>query len=268
MQVVRHRYPFRLGTTSFILPAGYVTNVQSLAPFVDEIELLLFESAPDAWPTRDEIHRLSHLARELDLTYNVHLPLDIELGAVQRKSRDDAVAGLTHLLERVAPLCAVTNTLHLACPSRRLTPEELGTWQECTFESLTALLSCTHLPARRFSIETLDYPPRWFAPQVNTLDLSVCLDIGHVVRYGFDLAQTVADFHDRITILHLHGVEAEKDHRSLTHLPLPARGVILPFLRDFSGSVSLEVFAMDLLQDSLSALKGMMADIDRAPDAD
>ena len=37
-------YPFRLGTTSFIYPAGWAENVARLAPLVDEVELLFFES--------------------------------------------------------------------------------------------------------------------------------------------------------------------------------------------------------------------------------
>ena len=38
-------YPFKIGTTSYIYPAGYVDNVKILAPCLDEIELLLLESA-------------------------------------------------------------------------------------------------------------------------------------------------------------------------------------------------------------------------------
>ena len=38
------QYPFRLGTTSFIYPAGYADNVTLIGPCVDEIELLFFES--------------------------------------------------------------------------------------------------------------------------------------------------------------------------------------------------------------------------------
>jgi hypothetical protein len=37
-------YPFKLATTSFIYPDDYIPNVKMLGPFVDEIELLLFES--------------------------------------------------------------------------------------------------------------------------------------------------------------------------------------------------------------------------------
>ncbi len=38
-------YQFRLGTTSFIYPDHYLPNVKMLGPYLNEIELLLFESA-------------------------------------------------------------------------------------------------------------------------------------------------------------------------------------------------------------------------------
>jgi hypothetical protein len=47
----KKRYPFRIGTTSFIYPAGYTENVARLGPHVDEIEILMFESHPDSRPT-------------------------------------------------------------------------------------------------------------------------------------------------------------------------------------------------------------------------
>jgi len=72
-------YPFKIGTTSFIYPAGYAQNVKMLGPYVDEIELLLFEGAPDSLPSTQEIKKLLSLSKEFDLTYNVHLPTDISL---------------------------------------------------------------------------------------------------------------------------------------------------------------------------------------------
>jgi sugar phosphate isomerase/epimerase len=255
----KHRYPFRLATTSFIYPAGYAANVEKLAPFVDEIELLLFESDPGAWPSRDEIHRLSDLAQDFELTYNIHLPLDVALGDPERATRDRGVTRLARLLEHIASLPATTHTLHLACTAEERSHAAVSAWQALTSESLAALLARTSRPSRLFSIETLDYPPWWFAPIVEDQNLSVCVDVGHLLRYGFDLAQTLADFRDRITIVHLHGIEAGQDHRALAYLPLSARAIVLPFLQDFSGSVSLELFSLDLLEDSMVTLSDMMA---------
>lgn len=72
--------PFRLGTTSFIVPDHIIPNVIKLGPFFDEIELLVFESyPPEVLPSKTEVATLLSLARDLDLTYNIHLPTDVSL---------------------------------------------------------------------------------------------------------------------------------------------------------------------------------------------
>lgn len=45
-------FPFRLGTTSFIYPDNYETNVRLLAPYLDEIELLFLEGDPESLPKK------------------------------------------------------------------------------------------------------------------------------------------------------------------------------------------------------------------------
>jgi len=63
-------YPFRLGATSYIYPDHIIPNVKMLAPYLDEIELLLFESASkDSRPSKHEINKLSFLAKEFDLLH-------------------------------------------------------------------------------------------------------------------------------------------------------------------------------------------------------
>ncbi|MDP3028536.1 MAG: hypothetical protein Q8O04_03405, partial [Deltaproteobacteria bacterium] len=71
-------FPFRLATTSFIYPDRILPNAMRLAPYLDEMELILFESKN--LPDREEISDLSALQDKQGLSYNVHLPLDIFLG--------------------------------------------------------------------------------------------------------------------------------------------------------------------------------------------
>ena len=54
---LKNRFPFRLGTTSYIIPGELLPNVNFLADKVDDIELVLFESdeitnLPDAATVR------------------------------------------------------------------------------------------------------------------------------------------------------------------------------------------------------------------------
>ena len=75
-------YPFRLGTTSYILPDDILPNARYLAGKVSDIELILFEvdDGPNNLPSPHVIDELVNIAGEHDLTYTVHLPLDLKLG--------------------------------------------------------------------------------------------------------------------------------------------------------------------------------------------
>ncbi len=75
--------PFRLGTTSYIIPDDILPNVRYLAGKVQDVELVLFEVDHDLsnLPSPDVIKELARLSKENDLTYTVHLPLDLRLGA-------------------------------------------------------------------------------------------------------------------------------------------------------------------------------------------
>lgn len=74
--------PFRLGTTSYIIPDDILPNVRYLAGKVDDVELVLFEvdDGPNNLPTRETINELKNAAASHGLTFTVHLPLDLRLG--------------------------------------------------------------------------------------------------------------------------------------------------------------------------------------------
>lgn len=255
----KQRFPFRLSVPSFIYPADYATNVQRLGAFVDEIELLLFESSAESLPSTEEIDRLAALALEMHISYNVHLPIDLDVGGPDPESRHQAIERLAAVLALVRPLSPSTHTLHLAYNEKDHGPTSIAQWQARTLSAMAALLRDAAIPPGQISIETLDYPPVWFAPLVRQLDLAVCLDAGHIVRHGLDLQSTLALFDQRITICHLHGVDGDQDHLCLDKLAPEPRKILRRFLQSFKGSVSLEVFAFDRLRDSLDCLADMMA---------
>ena len=81
MPLLKRSFPFRLATTSYILPAEIVPNIRYLGQYFDEIELVLFESGRESnLPTPGDIREMARLASDLDLTYNVHLPADLFFG--------------------------------------------------------------------------------------------------------------------------------------------------------------------------------------------
>jgi hypothetical protein len=74
-------FPFRLGTTSYIIPAGILPNVHYLADRVQDVELILFDldGGPSNLPTPDQTAELRQVAAHKHLTYTVHLPLDLRM---------------------------------------------------------------------------------------------------------------------------------------------------------------------------------------------
>lgn len=250
-------YPFRLATTSFIYPAGYSANVRRLAPWVDEIELLLLES--DHLPDSAEVSQLQMLADDQDVSYNVHLPMDIHLGAVDADQRHRSVLAVAQTIERVTPLAATTYTLHLTIDDTVQTSADLKAWQSRCMESLEDLLQRTRIPSRWLSVETLDFNPQWLVDIVEPMDLAICIDVGHLLRFGYDLAPVIDLFQQRTSAYHLHGVAGGQDHLSLARLETNAADTLIPVLEHFCGTVSLEVFNYQHLTESLDTLALLMS---------
>ncbi len=66
---------------SFIYPAAWVPNIRLLGAYLDEIEILIFDSGNDTdFPPSHDIDQMALLAKTYSLTYNVHLPIDISPG--------------------------------------------------------------------------------------------------------------------------------------------------------------------------------------------
>ena len=87
-----------------------------------------------------------------------------------------------------------------------------------------------------------------------SLDLDVCLDIGHLVVQQQSLEAFWQTFGKRVTIIHLHGAANQKDHLALDVLPLRYRRQMFKYLQEYSGTVSIEVFNYTALVESLHFL--------------
>lgn len=248
-------YPFKIGTTSFIYPDLYVPNVRMLGPFVDEIELLLFESGPVAsLLPKAVIKDLMHLSQDLQVSYNIHLPTDISISDPAPALQDQAVDTLVRIIERVAPLSPSSHTLHVPYPGRVPDDTHLRKWQDVVYRNLEKIIQ-TGLPADRLAIETLDYPIELLERIIADLNLSVCLDVGHLILMGADIQSVFNKRSDAVSIIHLHGVEDRKDHGPLDRLPHTLLDTVVRSLNKFSGTVSLEVFNFENLRSSLTALE-------------
>ncbi|MDI9571369.1 MAG: cobamide remodeling phosphodiesterase CbiR [Pseudomonadota bacterium] len=259
LPVLKGRFPFRLGTTSYILPDAILPNVRFLAPLVDEIELVLFESGrEDNLPSREDIAALAALGERCRLTYNVHLPTDVFLGHPDAAIRAAAQAVVLRFHERTRPLSPTAYCLHLERDRHReMTPQMAAPWLDNLLRSLTDLFAAG-LPPSLVAVENIDYAFPWVYPLVKDLDLSICLDIGHLLIQGEDVETYLQRYGDRTVMIHLHGVEAGRDHRSLAGIPDREWRIVAAFLKDYRGGLSVEVFSREDLRRSLSRMEELL----------
>jgi len=246
-------FPFKIGTTSFIYPDSYVQNATILAPYLDEIELILFESAPNSLPSSNEIKELVALSNQYDLSFNIHLPLDLSLGAPEPSTRHFAIETIKQVMDLTAPLSPTSYTLHLPYGESEFESEQVKRWKERTYQSMDTLCSFG-FNSRLISIETLNYPLEWVE---DILNLSVCMDLGHLILYELDMKDAFNRYKNRTSIIHLHGANENKDHQPLDFLSKSNLKTILRMLKQFMGTVSIEVFSYDHLSASLKYLENV-----------
>lgn len=243
-------YPWRLGTTSFVLPAGLEENVRALAGRVDAVQLLFFESqANTRLAHRLDVALLAGLAADHDLAYAVHLPLDIRLGSSDGLRRQQGLDEICRLLDQVAPLEPQAFDLHLQ-------PEEglpLAAWQDNLGQALEQLAARSGHWCQRIGIENIGYDFECIQPIVAAAGFGICVDFGHRLRYN---QQTDFWALPHWRHIHLHAAAGAKDHRPFQtdNLDfLTALGAKLA-AREYRGIVTLELYERSGVRDSLALL--------------
>lgn len=215
-------FPFRLGTTSYIVPDEILPNVRFLADRVDDVQLILFESADASnLPSPDTVRELAAIAADSDLSYTVHFPLDVFLGSRDEDVRTASVDTCRRIVDLCRPLSPQTFALHFAGddPDDRghVPSPDMPAWLNALDRSLGALVAEVENP-RRLCVETLAYPYSLIEDVVLAHDAGVCLDVGHLLRWGHDVMPHLERYADRTHLMHAHGVRDGVDHRSLEDL--------------------------------------------------
>ncbi|MCX7816139.1 MAG: sugar phosphate isomerase/epimerase [Syntrophales bacterium] len=249
---LKGKLPFRIGTTSYIIPADVAANICLLGSFVDEIELVLYEGF---LPSREEVLLWGSLKREYNLQINVHLPMAIPLGDPDFKLRRKGCDKMLQFMERLNPLEPTTYILHLEQNGNRDTGNEIrNEWINCLRDSLNVLRERGMNPDK-CAVENLNYPLSWIEDLINDFHLKVCLDTGHLLLQGANLHYHFEKYRDKIIMIHLHGLSGGLDHSSITDVSETAWKDICGFLENYFYGVSLEVFSLEDLRSSLEKLK-------------
>ena len=254
------KYPFRLGATSYIIPVGLVPNARYLAGRVQDMELVLFDldDGPSNLPAPAQVAELRDLALEQELSYTVHLPLDLRLtedGSPNHPSLLKArkVIDCTLGLE---PWAYVAHLDGRSLLSARTTPTDWQRWQDHSVRALELVAGWLGDPAR-LALENLEgYPLDSQDGILARVPVSRTVDIGHLWLDGHDPLPYLRAALPRTRVIHLHGI-AERDHASLAHVPPAWLVAVLAELEHFhySGVLTLEVFSEPDFLSSLQVLQ-------------
>lgn len=249
-------YPFRLGTTSYIIPADILPNARYLAGKVRDIELILFEvdDGPNNLPSPEVIDELLQIASEHDLTYTVHLPLDLKLGE-DGSERDQSLVKAKRVIDCTRGLDPWAYVLHLDGKSVRTSTDNelIKHWQSQSVRALEIVAEWTG-EAEKLAVENLEtYPLDFIQPVLDRIPVSRCVDVGHLWLDDHDPLPYLRSAMPRTRVIHLHGI-AERDHRSLAFMPQEkVRAVWDELIRtNYEGVLTLEIFSEE---DFVSSMK-------------
>lgn len=252
--------PWRLGTTSYVIDDGLVGNAAYLAGRVQDMQLVLFDlpDGPSNLPDDKIIAELACIGRAHDFGYTVHLLSDI------------APVGGPHAwqkpLQQARDLITITRpldpiyVLHLdgrARRSHRMSPEA---WLTGILRSLEQVAAWMDDPTQ-LAVENLEgYAPDFVEAAVSQAGVGRCVDVGHLWLDGVDPVPWLAQAHERLRVVHLHGV-GERDHVALSHTsPANLDAVVRQLLlHNFGGILTLEVFGEADFEASILALEASVA---------
>ena len=267
------KLPFRIGTTSYIVPDDLLSNAAFLAPFVQDMQLVLFEvpGGPSNLPSLANVAALAALGRRCDLTYTVHLLHDLRAHDQEWKpalalAKAQEVIALTRPLEPCAYVChldgrAVQGAAGAAAAAAAPAGAELARWQETTARALQQVCAWAG-DGQRVAVENLEgYDPEFVTPVVERTAAARCVDVGHLWLDGHDPLPHLAAALPRLAVVHLHGVAGGRDHASLAHTPAAQLDAVFHLLMDadFRGVLTLEVFGEEDFWSSLDAVEAAFA---------
>jgi sugar phosphate isomerase/epimerase len=252
-------FPFRLGTTSYIIPDDILPNARYLAGKVRDVELILFEvdDGPNNLPSPEVIHELSKIAKEKDMTYTVHLPLDLKLGEKNSK-HDQSLVKAKRVIDCTRGVNPWAYVLHLDGKSVRTSTdaELIKGWQDQSVRALEIVSGWAGSP-NKLALENLEtYPLDFIQPVLDRVPVSRCVDIGHLWLDGHDPIPYLQTALPYTRVVHLHGI-AERDHRSLAFMPQEkVRAVWDELIRaKYEGVLTLEIFSEEDFVSSLEVIE-------------
>lgn len=204
------------------------------------------------------IEKLVALRQTLGLTYTVHLPLwSVEPSTLLGDVREGSIRALARVIHATRPLEPEDYVLHatgaLAAEFYRMNLPDvartliLRQFQNKAHESLKTLLAETGIPSRKLAVETIEFPFDMTLELAEDLDLSMCLDTGHILS-GFsgdvELFSALARCLPRLAQIHLHDAPRWQPGQPIVygkdHQPLGAGDLDIGLLLDTLATARFE----------------------------
>ena len=250
--------PFRIGTSSYIIPDDILPNVRFLADKVRDVELVLFDideycNIPDS----GQCDELRTIAKEHGLSYTVHLPLDLNFSD---KDQGVSIEKAMKVIDGTRCLDPHAYVCHLECRDIPSHPgAELTEWQAQRIRALNVLIRKSGFSGK-FAVENLEsYPVDWNEPVIRACGTRVALDIGHLFVQKTDPIPVMRKWLPLTTVIHLHGV-GTRDHQSLACMPEELIHDVIKELIDqqYRGVLTLEIFNESDLYSSMEMIRNCL----------
>ena len=226
----------------------------------------------------EAIERLAALKAD-GLSYTLHLPLwSVEPSTPLTPVRKGSVDAVVQAIQATRPIDPEVYVLHatgaLAAEFYNMKISEMARmlilrqFQNGARESIKSILAETGIPSRKLAIETIEFPLDLTLELAEELDLSMCLDAGHVLAGfpgWFDFFDVLEKLLPRLAEVHLHDCKKMpegtrgygEDHKPLGHGDLDL-GRFLDRLAaaNFTGPLVFEL-KVDEALESLNVVKSI-----------
>jgi sugar phosphate isomerase/epimerase len=256
MKNYKNKFPFKIGTTSYILHAkkdNIIKNINFLKDKFDKIQLLLFgKDYLDIFLNSYILNYLQEVKKNYSIEYSIHLPIDLELLNDSLGQINKSLDIIYQIIEKTVNLKAKEYILHIDKYKKQV---ELNKNNFKNFKKVCKLIKNRMANPEYFYIENTNYDLTYFKDIILENGFSVCLDIGHLFNYKQDFSIFISSFNKVIKEMHIHGIKNGKDHLSLNKLDKKYIKLLINYLTNYKKSVTIEVFNKSDLIKSLKFLK-------------
>lgn len=248
----------KLAATSYVWPADILTNIERLKDYVKGIQLVLFELPEESnLPNEIEVAKLNELKQRYELSYFIHLPLNLDIYNTDRFVKETG-----KFIEIGKSINAELYILHLNLAEKYskyqyhsgLSNKELKKFYSAGKSSLDALFN-KYQVKDTLLIENINYPIEWLDFFVFKCGMNICLDIGHLFLHNDEIS-LVKKYSEKIKLIHLHDLnEKGADHSELKNYKRISSAFDVLQEINYKKFIVLELFDTSKFFDSLDFLE-------------